>query len=408
MTAPTRRPRSLAALALACLALGACVNKLPHEPTALISAPALKGIDELWSIYLAANDTRQYHIFAPDFDGDHLYTAVPSGFFYKFTLDERGVPKLALSIDLGEEIHSGPTVNDDVAYLCVGDNRLLGLSSEDGSIVDDITLSTYCVAPPIFGDDRIFLRLRDGTAIALNEQREVAWRQSQGVVNLSLDGNSPLLLHNDALYFATDASRLHSLSPRRGDPYWLINIGTPKTYTEIGLILDIDAPIEVWGKYLIVSAYQSRTLMVNSLTGREIWELDLSTRTGVSVDNEGDLAWLSDTDGSVHCIELGSGEILWSSDTLKYRTLSRPVKVGDRIVVADRFGYLHILDAAGGSYLARGRIRVMRTERDPVSKRRIKGRYQPHHKQTQLFEAWEGIFIAQDLSGRLAFYRIEP
>ncbi len=400
--------RQLVAIALVVpvLFLGACGNKSPHEPSDLVDVQQKVSLDEMWSVYLSANEKWQFGLFAPYVDGDDLYTVAQSGYLYKYTFDG-DIPVLQFRVNFGEDIRSGVTVHEERAYVCAGSNRLVAFSVEDGSEAEVIELTTNCVAPPVFGDNRIYVRLADGTVVALDEERKVLWSHSQGLVNLSLDGASPLLFYNDSLYFGTDTSRLISLSPAQGDLYWTVNVGTPKSYTEIGLILDIDAPMEIWGNYLIVSAYQSRILMINSLTGRQIWELDLSTRTGVFVDDYDDRAWIADNEGVVHSIELDTGKILWSTDTLKYRTVSRPVKIDDYVVVADRFGYLHIFTADEGFYVGRRRNHVLRTERDAQAKRILRGRYKPKHKQTILTLARDNVLVTQDLSGRLVFYQID-
>ncbi|MCH9662337.1 MAG: PQQ-binding-like beta-propeller repeat protein [Gammaproteobacteria bacterium] len=401
-----KRPLVAIALAAPVLLLGACGNKSPHEPSDLVDVQQKVALDEMWSVYLSANGKWQYGLYAPYVDGDDLYTVTQSGYLYKYTLDG-DEPDLQFRVNLGEDVSSGVTVHEERAYVCAGSNQLIAYSVEDGSEVEAIDLTINCVAPPVFSDNRIYVRLADGTVVALDEARTVLWSHSQGLVNLSLDGASPLLLYNDSLYFGTDTSRLVSLSPAQGDLYWTVNVGTPKSYTEIGLILDIDAPMVIWGNYLIVSAYQSRILMINSLTGRQIWELDLSTRTGVFVDDEDERAWIADNEGVVHGIELDTGNILWSTDTLKYRTVSRPVKIDNYIIVADRFGYLHIFTANEGFYVGRQRNRVLRTERDPKTKRNLRGRYKPKHKQTQLTLINEDILVTQDLSGRLVYYQLD-
>ena len=389
--------------------LAACGIKGKHEPFPLVELlPSSQLIPES-SLVVSENSEDQFRIYRPYRTKDELFVVTASGELYKFLLREQGLEHLFM-VDLGQDIYAGVTVFEDTIYVCVADSLLWGLSATDGQFLWQKELSDYCVAPPIVVDELVYLRLSNDAVIALDlegegEGEKVKWSYSPSPISLSLDGNAPLLLHNDALFFAADTSQLFSLSPRNGDLYWETRVGVPEVYTEIGLILDADAPLAVWRDYVIASAYQSRTLALNSLTGRELWQRKISTRHAMVVDSARKRLYISDIDGVLHCLKVDTGKTIWSSDLLSYRTLSSPALLKDVVVVGDREGFLHTFAVADGDYIGRQRIHFHDTDRDSITRRVIPGRYTPLHEPMQLFMIDDARFIAQDLSGRFTLYR---
>jgi outer membrane protein assembly factor BamB len=103
-----------------------------------------------------------------------------------------------------------------------------------------------------------------------------------------------------------------------------------------------------------VVTYQGRLAAVDIGSGRIIWAREMSSYTGMVVDNY--RINLSDSEGQVLALNRRSGATLWRQDKLLRRALTRPQLDGPYVIVADYDGYLHWLSRESGKIEGRKRL----------------------------------------------------
>jgi outer membrane protein assembly factor BamB len=64
----------------------------------------------------------------------------------------------------------------------------------------------------------------------------------------------------------------------------------------------------------------------------------------------------TESDGKLMAWNLGGGQVLWQSDSLRFRGLTALAAANGQLVVGDDLGWMHWLDASNGQTLARSQI----------------------------------------------------
>jgi outer membrane protein assembly factor BamB len=107
-------------------------------------------------------------------------------------------------------------------------------------------------------------------------------------------------------------------------------------------------------------AFQGRVACFSTINGNSIWSRDVSSIGGLDADDKA--VYVSADQGAVLAFDISNGFNLWKQDKLINRNLSRPIALGNYVLVADNLGTLHALDRLTGAFAARTTI-----ESSPIS-----------------------------------------
>jgi outer membrane protein assembly factor BamB len=106
-------------------------------------------------------------------------------------------------------------------------------------------------------------------------------------------------------------------------------------------------------------AYQGRIAAVDRMSGRVIWNRDISSLAGISVEDG--RIFVSHAMGSVYSLDYTTGKTFWRQAALKNRRLSAPVAMGSLVAVGDVEGYVHFLSRDDGALASR-----VKTSNSPI------------------------------------------
>ena len=216
---------------------------------------------------------------------------------------------------VSSEVLSAPRYFDGVVIVRSGDNHIFGIDSVDGS--------------------RKWVYERVSPALSL--------RSSAGIV---VDGG--------AVYAGFAGGKMAALRADNGKLLWEATIAQPRGVTEIERIADITSLPVIDGPVVYAVAYQGRVAAVDRVNGRVVWNRDISSYTGMSVENT--RLFVSHALGSVYCLDYATGKTFWKQGSLANRRLSAPLPMGDLVAVGDLEGYIHILSRDDGSFSARIKV----------------------------------------------------
>ncbi len=108
------------------------------------------------------------------------------------------------------------------------------------------------------------------------------------------------------------------------------------------------------GSQLIVSSFKSKAIFsLDKQNGRMLWKYELAEYGGYSPSADEQRVYAS-TASRVICLEIGTGKKIWSYEPYKRRQASfysDAILAGDRILISDRYGYLHCLHAKTGKII---------------------------------------------------------
>lgn len=220
--------------------------------------------------------------------------------------------KLQWKSKLSSEVLSAPKYFDGLVIVRTGDSRIFGINANDGS--------------------RKWVYDRTSPALTL--------RSSAGVV-----------VDSGVVYAGFAGGKLAAVRADNGKVLWEASVAQPKGVTEIERIADITSLPVVDGPLIYAVAYQGRIAAVDRVSGRVVWNRDISSLSGLSAEDG--RIFVSHAAGSVYALDYTSGKTFWRQAALKNRQLSAPMPMVSLIAVGDIEGYVHFLSREDGALASR-------------------------------------------------------
>ncbi len=251
--------------------------------------------------------------------GSLVLVGTQKGWVYAYDI----AGKFSWKAKLSSEVLSAPMYFDGLVIVRTGDNRVYGLNANDGS--------------------RKWVYDRTGPALTL--------RSSAGLV---IDGG--------AVYAGFGGGKMIALRADNGKLLWEASVAQPKGVTEIERIADITSLPVVEGPLVYAVAYQGKVAAVDRMSGRVVWNRDISSLTGLSME-DGRL-FIAHAAGAVYALDYTTGKSFWRQAVLKNRQLSVPLAMGNLLAVGDVEGYVHFLNRDDGALASR-----IKTSGSPVMPR---------------------------------------
>ncbi|AKS41925.1 outer membrane protein assembly factor BamB [Wenzhouxiangella marina] len=262
-------------------------------------------------------------------------------------------------------ISGGPAVYGDLVLVGSFDGGLLALDRSTGAERWRARLSSELLSYPVMHDGIIVARCIDGRTFGFDPADGTRlWVYDRSIPLLTLRGNSDPLARAGRVYLGYDDGAVVSVEVSDGGLSWEQRVSVPEGRSELERLADIDGPMAVVGSELYVVTYAGRMASLAVESGRILWVKDLASYSGLSLQRT-QLAAV-DSDDGLWMIDRRNGSTLWSDDRLARRGLSRPVFVGDYLVVVDAEGYLHAFDRESGAMVGRRKATRDRPATAPV------------------------------------------
>ncbi|MAT84223.1 MAG: outer membrane protein assembly factor BamB [Gammaproteobacteria bacterium] len=239
-------------------------------------------------------------------------------------------------------------------YVLVGNSygEVIALSASDGEEVWRTEIGSEVLAPPVAGEDLVFVRTIDGRLLALE--------RSDGSIRWSFDNQVPVLtlrgtgtpVYADGVVFAGFANGMvAAVRAENGEPIWQHRVMLPEGRSELDRMVDVDSTPVLVGGVLYVAAYQGRMKALRASDGSLLWERDIPSHVDLA---EGySQIYVVDDDDVVHAIDRRTAEEVWSQRGLFRRDLSGPIAFSNYLVLGDADGWLHVLAQSDGRFLGR-------------------------------------------------------
>jgi outer membrane protein assembly factor BamB len=243
--------------------------------------------------------------------GSLVMVGTQQGVIYAYDLNG----KLQWKSRLSSEVLSAPKYYDGTVIVRTGDSRIFGINANDGSR---------------------------------------KWVYGRTSPSLSLRSSAGVVVDSGAVYAGFAGGKLIAVRADSGKVLWEASVAQPKGVTEIERIADITSQPVIDGPLVYAVAYQGRIAAVDRVSGRVVWNRDISSLSGLSAE-EGRI-YVSHAIGSVYSLDYTTGKTFWRQAALKNRQLSAPAPLGSWVVVGDVEGYVHALSRDDGAQAARIRV----------------------------------------------------
>jgi outer membrane protein assembly factor BamB len=228
-------------------------------------------------------------------------------------------------------------------------NEVIAL--QDGKELWRQKLAAQAFTAPFVAGGRVFVLAADRSVNAFDGQTgRKLWTQQRPNEPLVLRQSGVMLAVGDTLVVGL-GGRLAGLNPTNGGIRWEAPIATPRGINDVERLVDLAGRVSRQGDVVCARAFQASVGCVNAARGNLLWTKPANGVQGVDGDDR--LLFGTEADGTVNAWRRTDGERAWSTDRLRYRSLTAPLVIGRSIAIGDFSGYIHLLSREDGSLLNR-------------------------------------------------------
>lgn len=285
----------------------------------------------------------------PAIAGGSIYAANAKGRVVAISLAD-GDTRWKTSID--GEIISAVGAGGDLVVVSSSDGVVHALSAANGEEVWRTQASSEVVAAASCNGDVVVVQSVDSRVQAFDAAKGIPrWSYKATQAVLSLRGNSAPVIRDNTVYAAFDNGKVAALDARTGLMEWEQRFIVPDGRSELERVIDVQGDPLVTETDVIVGTYQGAIADVGRERGQLQWEEKASVARSMAI-GEGSVFVVEGND-AVRAIRQGSGSEAWKAEIFSNRRLSAPAVIGNYVAVADKEGYVHLLNQTDGSYAGR-------------------------------------------------------
>jgi outer membrane protein assembly factor BamB len=330
--------------------LVACGDEDNSEPPAELTSftPSAK-IRSVWSTKLSEGIKQQFLFIQPLLLDDKIITASRNGLISVVDLQDGSVID---EIDLDRTLSGGVGGNKDIWLIAARNGELIAIDGRTHEPLWIEAVPSEVLARPVVYGGSGYVRTVDGQVVSIDlKTGKMNWAYQQTKPALTLRGSSSPIVVRGMIFVGLANGRLVALSPEDGSVIWDIALAVPKGHSEIQRLVDIDGHAELFGHVLYVASFQGRVAAIDVQQGQFLWARDFSTYNGVTVDSK--VLYTTDDRSHVWALDRYNGATLWKQEKLQARSVTRPMLIGDYVVVGDYDGYMHVMSREDGRFVAR-------------------------------------------------------
>jgi len=341
---------SLALALSGCSTVGGWFGSGPAKakPAELVEFKPAATLTEAWKGDTGDAGT---YLLRPQADGDDVFAAGGSQ-VVRITVSNGST---VWKTDTGVKLSAGAGVGQNMVLAGGGKGELLALEQATGQSRWKATLSSETTGQLLVVNDIVIARSGDGRvhglAVADGSRK---WLYTRTLPALSLRGSGGLVARDGVLYAGFPGGKLVALNAANGAQLWEATVALPRGATELERVADVMGNPVVDEQQVCAVAYQGRVACFDRRNGSPLWARDTSSNSGLAMDERN--VYVTDDSDAVTAYDKSSGRAGWRQDKLARRQVSAPLAFGAWVVVADGEGFVHVLSADDGSFVARAKV----------------------------------------------------
>ena len=316
-----------------------------HPPAPLEPIANPLEVRTLWRESIGGADRA---VFSPAVVGGSVFAAGADGSVARLDAESG---RRAWRVDLDSPLSGG--VGSDGELVAVG-------SAEGEVIVLDATgqirwrarVSSEVLAAPEIDGDLVVVRSADSRVFGFNAlDGRRRWVYQRPSPSLSVRTPAGIVLRAKYVFAGFPGGKLVALAQSNGGLRWEGTVALPRGTTELERMSDVTGQTWIGDGHACAAAHQGRAACFDLANGNMLWARPMSSSAGLAVNNR--YVFVSEDIGAVAALARSGGSSLWRQDKLQYRKLSAPLALGSYVIVGDVEGYVHLLSADTGAFLAR-------------------------------------------------------
>lgn len=257
--------------------------------------------------------------------------------------------------DTGVRLSAGAGAGQGLALAGGSKGELLAFDLATGQQRWKVPLSSEVSGQLLTVADTVIARTGDGRIhglAAADGSRK--WLYTRTLPALNLRGSGGMVVLDEVLYAGFPGGKLVALNAQNGAQLWEATVALPRGATELERVADVMGNPVVDDRQVCAVAYQGRVACFDRRTGANVWARDTSSNSGLARDER--TLYVTDDKDAVTAYDKASGRAGWRQDALARRQVTAPLALGAWVVVADGEGYVHVLSADDGSFVARAKV----------------------------------------------------
>lgn len=257
--------------------------------------------------------------------------------------------------DTGVKLSAGAGAGQGLALAGGAKGELLALDLASGQLRWKVGLSSEVTGQLLAVADTVIARTGDGQVHGISvADGSRKWLYSRNLPALSLRGSGGMVVRDDVLYAGFPGGKLVAINAANGAQLWEAAVALPRGATELERVADVMGNPVVDERQVCAVAYQGRVACFDRRNGAPVWARDTSSNSGLAMDERN--LYVTDDKDAVTAYDKASGRAGWRQDKLARRQVTAPLALGAWVVVADGEGYVHVLSADDGSFVARAKV----------------------------------------------------
>jgi outer membrane protein assembly factor BamB len=320
-------------------------------------------VSEVWDRNTGKGTDNQYLMLQPAISGDQIFIADTNRKLIAINASN-GRVEWTYNLKLGGGffnksdkvfITGGPGLGENSVLIGTSKGDVISLDPDSGEEQWRSKVSSEILSAPQKSGNIVIVRTLDGRLFGLsgNNGRRI-WTFDKSVPTLSLRGTSTPVIDQGVIINGFDGGGLIALDLTSGSLLWESSIATPRGRSDLERLVDIDSTPVISGPMVYSATYQGQLAALALDTGRTLWNRDISSHAGFSVDE--DFLYITDDKSNIWAFDRYNGGSSWKQDILLNRQVTAPTVIGNYLVVGDFEGYLHWMDKVTGALVARQRI----------------------------------------------------
>ena len=334
-------------LSCALFAFG-CSKDTTPQPTPLVDFPQSLDIEKSWSHNIGSNIGEDYVKLDPAFSANTVFVPDYKG---KITAIDKNTGKILWKTNTKSTITSSAAANSHTVFVG-GSGQIFALAQDNGKIKWSRDVVNEILATPLVTDDLVIAKTTNGQLTAFDANTgDIVWKYSQEEPPLVLRGSSSPKASDDSIISGFASGEMVALNKNSGKVEWKQLIAEPSGNFAVERMVDIVADPIIADGVIYTATYQGKLAALSLRTGKVLWTNNISTFSGLAVNNN--LVIAADANDTVSAFDRSSGDIVWQQKSLANRGLTAPAIISHYVVVGDKEGYLHFMNTANGHFVAR-------------------------------------------------------
>ena len=323
------------------------------KPAALKAFTPKIDLVEKWSVSMSKpSKASTYLKLKPSIHGNIIYTANANGMVQAI---DKTTGKILWSKQLKEGVVSGPTVAE--GYIALGTNRssVVLLRQTDGSELQRLKVSGDALSKTVIMNHKAIVKTIDGNLYAFDlKTGKKLWVSEHGSPSLILKASSSPVIMGKLVLVGFSDGKLDAIDIQSGRIEWQRSIAFASGASDVERLVDIDADPIVQGDIVYLASYQGYVGALSLTSGQFVWRKPASVYKNLAIDAT--TLYVVDSNDVLWAFDKQSGLVKWKQLSLKARGLTEPVLIGNRLIVGDRTGFVHVLAAQSGALISRKQL----------------------------------------------------